>query len=83
MTQKLSYEELEQRVRELERQSEQLKQSKDRYRSFVEAAPALIMAIRDGCILFSNPAGTRMLGFSDPEKMVGMSVMDIVAPESQ
>jgi PAS domain S-box-containing protein len=83
MAQKSSPKQLEQRVRELEKQSEQLKQSEERYRSLVEAVPVSIMAIRNGCILFANPAGARMLGFSDPEEMIGIPVMDIVAPESQ
>ncbi|MHC4750364.1 MAG: sigma 54-interacting transcriptional regulator [Planctomycetota bacterium] len=83
MAQKLSYKQLEQRVRELEKQSEQLKQSKERYRSLIETAPVAIMAIRDGCILFANKAGARLLGFSDPDKMVGIPTIDVVAPESQ
>jgi PAS domain-containing protein len=46
MTQKPSYKQLEHRVRELEKESEQLKQVEERYRSLVEAAPVLIMVIR-------------------------------------
>jgi len=80
---KSTYEDLEQIVRELEIQSEQLKESEERYRSLVEEAPISIVAIRNGCILFSNPAGARMLGFTDPDKMVGILAIDIVAPESQ
>jgi PAS domain S-box-containing protein len=83
MAQKPPYKELEQRVRELEKQSEQLKESEERYRSLVEAAPVSIIVIRNGCILFANPAGARMLGFSDPDKMVGIPAIDVVAPESQ
>jgi PAS domain S-box-containing protein len=60
-----------------------LKESEERYRLLVEAAPVSIMAIRNGCILFANPAGTLMLGFSDPAEMIGIPAMDIVAPESQ
>jgi PAS domain S-box-containing protein len=53
------------------------------YRSMVEASPVAITVIRNGCILYSNPASARMLGFSGPEEMVGTPVWDIVAPESQ
>ncbi|MBW1753118.1 MAG: sigma 54-interacting transcriptional regulator, partial [Deltaproteobacteria bacterium] len=42
-----------------------------------------IMAIRNGCFLFVNPAGARMLGFSDPEEMVGIPALDVIAPDSQ
>jgi PAS domain S-box-containing protein len=83
MTQKPSYKQLEQRVRELENQTEQLKQGEERYRLILEASPVSIFGLRDGCIIFANPAGARMLGFSDPNKMVGIPAMDIIAPESQ
>ena len=53
------------------------------YRSMVEASPVAITLIRNGSILYSNLASARILGFSGPEEMVGTSVLDIVAPESQ
>jgi PAS domain S-box-containing protein len=61
----------------------ELKESEERYRSIVEASPVSIMAIRNGQILFSNPSGCRMLAFSDPQEMVGMSALELVAPEYQ
>lgn len=63
--------------------TDELKESEERYRSLVEAAPSAIMAVRNGCFLFVNPAGTRMFGYSDPEEMVGLPVLEVVAPESQ
>ncbi len=59
----------------------ELKDSEERYRSIVEGSPVSIMAIRNGQILFSNPSGCKMLAFSDPREMVGMSALDLVAPE--
>lgn len=53
------------------------------YRSMVEASPVSIMAIRNGRLLFSNPAGARMLGFSHPNEMVGKLAIEVVAHESQ
>jgi PAS domain S-box-containing protein len=61
----------------------ELKESEERYRSIVEASPVSIMVIRNGQILFSNPSGCRMLGFSDTQDMAGMSALEIVAPEYQ
>ncbi|UCG06943.1 MAG: sigma 54-interacting transcriptional regulator [Desulfobacterales bacterium] len=55
----------------------------EHYRSMVEASPVAIMAIRNGCFLFVNPAGARMLAFSGPEELVGTPALDVVAPESQ
>lgn len=49
----------------------------------VEASPVAIMAIRNGCFLFVNPHGARMLGFSGPEAMVGTPALNLVAPESK
>ena len=71
---------LEQQV---EKRTAELKESEERYRSIVETSPVSIMAIRDGCFLFVNPAGARMLGFSAPEGMIGISATKVVAPESQ
>lgn len=42
-----------------------------------------IMAIRNGRILFGNPSCCKMLAFSDPQEMVGMSALELVAPEYQ
>ena len=66
------------------KQSEnELIESEERYRSLVEGAPISIMAIRDGCFLSVNPAGARMLGFSDPEEMIGLPALNIVTPASR
>ena len=34
----------------------------EHYRSMVEASPVVIAVIRNGCILYSNPTGARILG---------------------
>ena len=67
----------------LKDQTSQLKQSEERYRRLIEASPVSIMALRNGCFLFVNPAGTRMLGFTNPDDLIGRVAMDFVAPESQ
>ena len=72
--------ELKQRVEE---RTAELKESEERYRTIVKAAPSAIMAIHNGCFLFVNPAGARMFGFSDPEEMVGLPALEVIAPESR
>ena len=67
----------------LKRSTTELKESEERYRKLVEALPVAIMAIQNGRFIFSNAASARMLGFSDPEEMVGMPAMDVVAQESR
>ena len=61
----------------------ELRESEERYRKLVEALPVAIMAIQNGRFIFVNTTGARMLGFSDPEEMINMSALEIVAPESQ
>lgn len=87
---KPTYEELEQRVTDLERQVSQFEQvrddlleSEERYRSLVEASPSAIMAIQGGRFSYTNPAGARLLGYSDPEEMVGVPALEHVAPSSR
>ena len=60
-----------------------LAESEERYHSIVESSPASIITIQNGHITFVNPAGVRMLGFSNPEELVGKPVMDFIAPESK
>jgi PAS domain S-box-containing protein len=80
---------LRQRVHDLEDLQAQrsfseaaLNESEERYRTILEASPVSITAIRNGRILFTNPAGSRMLGFTDPAEMIDIPVLDIVSPAS-
>jgi PAS domain S-box-containing protein len=71
MTDKPSYEELAQKVRDLEREATLLKaakrtgeESEEAYRLVVESAPDGIGIIQDGMVQFSNPSLNDFLGFS-------------------
>jgi formate hydrogenlyase transcriptional activator len=90
MSEKPNYEELERRAKALEGELQNrsglwdtLKESEEHYRVLVESVPSAIMAVQDGNIVFTNPAGAKLLGFSDPEEMVGFSALDLVSPKSQ
>jgi PAS domain S-box-containing protein len=67
----------------LHNQVGKLKENENLYRSIVETSPASIMAVRNGRFAFVNTAGARMLGFSDPDALVGKPVMDFIEPESE
>jgi PAS domain S-box-containing protein len=67
----------------VEKRTAELVESEERYHSIFEASPASIMTVRNGYFVFVNPAGARMLGFSDAAEMVGKSVFDFVEPESK
>ena len=80
MTKKLTYEELEQRVKELEKEAVQLRKSQD-FTTFFENSPVLIARFdRDLCHVYVNPAILRVteLSFDD---YVGKSNHDLGMPE--
>ena len=84
MTKKPSYEELEQRLKEIEnealerKETEQaLKEGEERWHSLAETAPCVILTVqRDGTIQFLN----RQVGNYKPEDTVGTKVLDYVPP---
>lgn len=59
-----------------------LHESEARFQSLVDLSPDLIMVHADGIILFMNHVGARLLGYRDPEDVIGRPVMEIVHPES-
>ena len=61
----------------------ELAESEERYSTIVEASQASIITVHNERVTFINPAGVRMLGFSNPEEVVGKPVMDFIAPESK
>jgi len=60
-----------------------LRMSEERYRFLVEASPSAIMAIRDRQIIYANLAGARLLGFDEPQEIIGLDIMEVVAPGSR
>jgi len=81
----LSYEELEQRVKRLEREAGKYKQAKDalreseeRWRSLTESAPFLILTTQqDGTIQFLNRTATN----NTTESRIGTKIFDYVQPD--
>jgi PAS domain S-box-containing protein len=88
MARKLTYEELEQKVKELEKEAskrkqaeEKLKGSEKRFRQFFENEPAYCYMISpEGLIIDVNSAALKTLGYMKQE-IVGKSVEAIYAPE--
>jgi len=60
---------------------EALRESEERYRNLLEAAPVGIAVHVDGKIVFTNPAGVRLLGGESEEQIIGRSVFDIIHPD--
>jgi PAS domain S-box-containing protein len=78
MADKLSYEELEQRVRQLDKEVAELKRSEEGLWPLVKDAPSLIITVdRDGIIRDTNQTVAGL----EIEKVIGTSHYDYAAPE--
>lgn len=62
------------------KKEKELKESEIRYRTLAESSPSTIEVIQNGKYVYINPAGARMLGFEHPDEIIGMPVLDLVAP---
>jgi len=49
------------------------------YRLLVELSPDGILLHQDGRLVYANPAGARMVGVDDPDRLIGDAMMDYVA----
>jgi len=89
MTKKPTYEELEQKVRNLKegalgrvRAEEALRESEERYRSLIENAHDMIQSVRpDGSFEFVNRAWLETLGYTEAE-LASLNLFDIIHPDS-
>ncbi len=59
---------------------EALRESEERYRALVHASPAAISIFQDGYMVFTNPAGARIFGFSDPKECSQKPAIEHIAP---
>jgi diguanylate cyclase (GGDEF)-like protein/PAS domain S-box-containing protein len=75
------------RLKETEAELQQviiaMKESEERYRSLVELSPDGIAIEADNKSVFMNPAGMQLLGASDPDRIIGLPVVDILHPDSK
>ena len=89
MVRKPTYEELAQRVKDLEGEAagrkhaeEALIETQLRYRDLIESAHDLIQSVRpDGSFAFVNPAWLETLGYGE-EELPSLNLFDIIHPDS-
>ena len=55
--------------------------SEDLFRQLAIAMPDAVLVGQNGKNVYANPAAARMLGFAQPEELVGLDVLAIIAPE--
>ena len=63
------------------RKEKELRESENRYRTLAESSPSTVEVIQNGRFVYINPAGVRMFGFERPEDILGVPMLDVVAPE--
>ena len=66
---------------EHERVDEGLRESEERYRKLVEFSPDAISIHSEGKIVFINASGTKLLGATNPEQLIGKPVINFVHPD--
>jgi two-component system sporulation sensor kinase A len=65
----------------LEEKEKQLRESEQLYRRLVELSPDMILVHQEGKCLFINTSGARMLGYDDPQELIGQSLFDYIHPD--
>jgi PAS domain S-box-containing protein len=60
-----------------------LRESEDRYRELVQAAPDAVIVHRDGQYLYANPAALRLYGAESFEELRGKTVLDFIHPDDR
>jgi PAS domain S-box-containing protein len=58
-----------------------LSESEERYRQLLDVAPIAIAVHSDGKLVFTNPAGAKLLGAYSPKELIGKSISEIVHPD--
>jgi len=88
MSGKPTYEELEQRVRELERAKTELtrthtglRESQELYRKLIDFSPLPFLVTQEEKIVFANPAAAKLFGTRHQDELVGSSPQDWVHPD--
>lgn len=61
---------------------ESLRESEKRYRQLLAVMPIGIAVLQDNKIVFTNPAGARILGAKSPEELIGKPIKEIVHPDN-
>jgi PAS domain S-box-containing protein len=69
---------------EARRQAETtLRESEERYRNLLDAAPVAIGVFIEEKVVFVNPAAVRMFGAGSPDRLIGKSIMEILPPDAR
>ncbi|HZK77782.1 MAG TPA: EAL domain-containing protein [Gemmatimonadaceae bacterium] len=62
--------------------AEALKESEARFRNLVEHSPQAVALHSEGRLLYANPACATLLGFTDPEKLLGAPLLRFITRDT-
>ncbi len=62
---------------------EALARSEARFRLLIEKSPDGIVVLREGRLVYANPAVVRMFGYARSEDLLGRSIVDLTVPEDR
>jgi PAS domain S-box-containing protein len=68
-------------ITERKRAEEALRESEARYRQLLEVSPVGVAVHSEGKLVFTNPAGARLLGAASPEQLIGRTIAEVVHPD--
>jgi len=68
-------------VTELRLAQEELRESEERYRRLVDLSPDSILVHQNGRVVYVNAACCRAFAASKPDDLIGMVVLELVAPD--
>lgn len=68
-------------ITERKKVEQTLQESRERYRQLVQVSPDAIFVHADGCFIYANPAGCRLLRASNTSELVGRRILDHVHPD--
>ena len=60
---------------------EAVRENEEKYRTFVEMSPDIIIIHQNGKIVYANPAIAKLLTTGTPEDLIGMDVFKLVHPD--
>jgi PAS domain S-box-containing protein len=70
-------------ISERRRVLDALRRSEARFRQLIESAPEAINVVRDGAVVYANPAFVELLGLASAVEVVGRLIEELVHPEDR
>jgi PAS domain S-box-containing protein len=70
-------------ITERKQTEEALIESENKFRTLIANAPLGVLISQEGIVKFANDAIAKICGYDSPEEIQGISIVDLIAPESR